>query len=176
MFVPKNPSQFGRKIAVEELGSAHLHDALALWRRKRGPNRYPRREDIAPSDMKSFLRYVTLLRALDGGCDFEFRIAGDGMIVAYGGNNPIGKRLSEFSREFVDASMAALRSVLRHREPLAVKGTMEKSEVESLLQETLFLPLGVDETAVDHVLVVSCFVQQFAGTISGGPADGPARR
>lgn len=161
MFVPKDASRFGRKIALEEIGSAHLQDALALWQRKRGPRTYPRREDIAPSDMKSFLRNITLVRSIDGGVDFEFRIAGDGMVVAYG-FNPIGKRLSVFPRDFVEACMAALGSVLRHKQPLAVKGTMDKTDVESLAQETLFLPLGADENTVDHVLVVAGYVSHFA--------------
>ena len=166
MFVPRDASRFGRKIPLEEVVSAHLKDAHALWQKKRGTRRFPRREELSPQDMRSFLRNVTLVRALDGGADFEFRIAGDGMVVAYG-FNPIGKRLSVFPRHFVDASMAALSSVFRHGEPLAVKGTMEKTEVENLLQETVFLPLGAEESAVDHILVISGFVHQFAGGASG---------
>jgi hypothetical protein len=167
MFVPKDASRFGHKIALEDLSSAHLKDALALWQKKRGARAWPRREDMGPADMRAFLRNVTLVRAINGGEDFEFRIAGDGMVVAYG-FNPIGKRLSVFPRNFVDASMAALMAVLRHGEPLAVTGTMEKSEVENLLQETLFLPLGADDKTVDHVLVIGGFVHQFAGNSGGG--------
>ncbi len=166
MTVPKDASRFGRKISLEEIASAHLKDALQLWQRKRGNRRWPRREDIGPADMKAFLRNVTLVRSLDGGADFEFRIAGDGMVVAYG-FNPIGKRLSAFPRHFADASMAALTSVLRHGEALAVKGMLEKTDVENLLQETLFLPLGANDTVVDHVLVISGFLHQFAGTAVG---------
>ncbi len=161
MFVPKDASRFGRKMPLEEVASAHLREALALWQRKRGARAFPRREDISPADMKSFLRNVTLVRAVDDGKDFEFRIAGDAMVVAYG-FNPIGKRLSVFPQDFVEACMAALTSVRRHKQPLAVKGTMEKTDIESLAQETLFLPLGAEESAVDHVLVIGGFVPHFA--------------
>lgn len=162
MFVPKDANRFGRKVALAEMTGPHLHAALALWHEKRGRRSYPSREDMSPSVMKAFLRNVTLVRVIDAGAEFEFRIAGDGMVVAYG-INPIGQVLSSLPAKFAEPSFAVLRAVLRRRGPLAVKGTMEKTDIENLQQETLFLPLGADESAVDHVLIVGGFVQLFAG-------------
>ena len=46
--------------------------------------RFPPRAEMSPRDMADMLRNTVLVRVLDGGEEFEFRIVGDAMVVAQG--------------------------------------------------------------------------------------------
>ncbi len=60
----------------------------------RGTRKFPSRADFAPVNLKRLLRHVSLLRVIDGGADYGFRIVGEVQVQAYG-ENFRGMKLSE---------------------------------------------------------------------------------
>jgi len=123
----------------------------AVWNAKRGSRRFPSKDEIAPRDIKDFLKSVILLRVLDAGNDFEFRIVGDGLIQTFGGNFQ-GRTASRFSK-LANVTNLAHRPVARDGEPRLLEYWIRFSDLPVYHRETLFLPLGHGDT-VDHVIAM----------------------
>lgn len=147
------------RIKPLEQMSPHLAPLYALWNEKRGARRFPAKREIAPRDIKPFLKDATLLRVLDDGQDFEYRIVGDAHVQAFGRNFQ-GRRTSTFP------GLDRL-SELAHR-PVAVEGSprllqyfLTFKDYPLYHRETLFLPLGED--VVDHILSAGTLLPPQAG-------------
>jgi hypothetical protein len=157
---PGTAEDVGRRVALDELESPLLREAVAMWDSKRGDRAYPRREDITPRDMSRYLRNVTLYRVIEGGKDFEYRVMGDAAVQAWG-HNFVGcgtAELNALQNGMGDIIRRICSSVARRREPLALRGTMAKAGYEHVGQETVFLPLGPDAMVIDHILSVGWYV------------------
>lgn len=146
-------------VSPEALDSKPVSLALRHWERLRGARRFPARKELLPRDMAAFLRNIVLIRVIDGGRDYEYRIVGDACVQAFGSNYQ-GVRLTEV--EAVDANYGlATRAAYEHvrtiGQPFAVRGWVAPS-IPSLFSyhETAFLPLG-ENGAVDHILAASSF-------------------
>lgn len=147
-------------IAPAELEAPDLLDILAIWNEKRAGRLLPARGDVLPGPMGRRLRNVSLLSVLDG--DYEFRIIGDTHVQAYGARHQ-GKRLSEviaMAPGFGDALKKSVDIVVRKRIPIAYRGAIGRDvgEARFVWLETLFLPLGSTDEAVDHVMTASVYV------------------
>lgn len=71
-------------IAPEEIDNAIGRTAYSYWRMLRGTRRLPARGELSPRDMRGILPNVVLLRVIDGGLDYEYRIVGALFVQAYG--------------------------------------------------------------------------------------------
>ena len=66
-----------QKIDPSEVQNPLTRKALDKWNRLRGDRRFPSRRDAAPRELSSLLRNIALVRVIQGGADFQFRIIGD---------------------------------------------------------------------------------------------------
>ena len=151
-------------VAACDLTSEPVSLALRYWNTLRGGRAYPARDEIVPRDMGSFLRNVVVARVIDGGRDYEYRIAGDAFVQAIGLNFQ-GMRLSQVEAAEPDygrATRAVYECVRNLGQPFALRGTVTAAAAARFsYQETIFFPLGKDG-AVDHVLAAAAFTAHAA--------------
>lgn len=149
-----------QQVGLGDIVNPLLHKALALWTARKGERPFPAREDITPRDMAPFLRYIALVRVLDGGREYQMRVVGDALVQVQGQSFQ-GLTLGE-----IDQKLPGYGSLLRpiydqvvaKAEPLAFRGPISRSPAGRVFfHETMIFPLGRD--AVDHVLVVG--IQDF---------------
>ncbi len=149
-----------RRVALSELVSDTLRKGLDLWSRKRGTRRFPSKADMPPRDMADFLRQVVLVGVLPGGEEFQFRVVGDAIVQAQGASYQ-GLTMSEIDRirpGYGAALTRAYRSLCRRGEPALYQGAaLEVLQDRAIMHESLLLPLGDDDSAVDHILVVAVY-------------------
>jgi hypothetical protein len=147
-------------VAPEELTAKPVSLALRYWNGLRGTRPYPAREEIVPRDMAPFLRNVVLARVIDGGRDYEYRIAGDAFVQAFGYNFK-GMKLSQIEAEdpsYGQLTRALYEHVRNHAQPFALRGVVPPSVPSRFSRhETIFFPLGKDG-AVDHLMATTFFV------------------
>jgi len=148
-------------VPPHELDSEPVSFAVRHWYALRGPRRYPTRDEILPRDIAGVLRHIVLIRVLDAGADFEYRIVGDAHVQAHE-TNFVGMRLKEIENThpgFDPNTRATYEFVRFTGEPLAVRGWVGRDVPESKFcyYETIFLPLGAED-GVDHLLVVTSYV------------------
>jgi hypothetical protein len=149
------------RVSLAELESPVVKQGAAYWRSLRGSRRFPAYEDLHPRDFAPILANTLLVKVVDGGADFEFRIAGEVQIQTFA--LPFaGKRLSELK----DTSLAynyVLKGLFGHvaefREPVAVRGQLGPGfpNVRFGYFESIFLPLGAKDDAVDYLLGFSAY-------------------
>jgi hypothetical protein len=146
-------------VAPEELQSKPVSLAVRYWNALRGTRPFPTREEIVPRDMVPFLRNVVVARVIDGGRDYEYRIAGDAYVQAFGFNFK-GMLLSETverDADYAQATRAVYEYVRNLGQPFALRGWIAPM-VQSRFSyhETAFFPLGKDGV-VDHLLATTVF-------------------
>jgi len=159
---PNVPETLSNHILLSEVDSAVLLNGIAYWRALCGDRNFPARNDITPRGLAGLLRNTTLLRVIDGGKDYEYRIIGDAYVMAHGISFQ-GKRWSD-TQKLSPGYHAMVKStydrVVRKAEPIAMRGWIERSgeQAELIYSEYVFLPLGTDGETVDHILVFAVYV------------------
>ena len=159
---PQVPEKLSSQIALSEIDSSILRQGVAYWRGLCGERKFPARTDVTPRGLGSLLRYTTLLRVIDGGRDYEYRIVGDAYVMAHGISFQ-GKRWSEtdkLSPGYHAMIKSTYDSVVRKAEPVAMRGWIERSgtTAEHIYSEYVFLPLGTGGKTVDHILVFAVYI------------------
>ncbi len=156
------PERLSHRIALAEIDSSILLQGAAFWRGLCRERKFPARADVTPRGLAGLLRYTTLLRVIDGGKDYEYRIVGDAYVMAHGVSFQ-GKRWSD-TEKLSPGYYAMIKStydrVVRKGEPVAMRGWIERggSNSELVYSEYLFLPLGENDQVVDHILVFAVYV------------------
>ena len=156
----KKRSVMTQRIALSELQNPVTCKGLDLWQRMRGSRAFPARSEMSPRDLSDMLRNTVLVKVLEGGKEFEFRIVGDAIVVAQGSSFK-GMNLAQID-EVLPGYGIMLRGVYSHvydnQEPLAFRGWFERrADNRSYFHETLVLPLGESEAEVDHILVIGVY-------------------
>jgi hypothetical protein len=144
---------------VVKLGVGH-------WRRLKGARRFPARDELVPRDMAPFLRNIALVRVIDEGRDYEYRIAGDAHVEAHGASFQ-GTYLSDLEARaprYGRLTRATYEHVRVTGEPHCLRGWVGRDVPDSrfVYYESAFLTLGANEDAVDHLLILSAYVQRSA--------------
>ena len=143
-------------IPLDAVESPILKQGLDYWHALRGTRSYPARNDMRPRDVAPLLRNIVLIRLIDGGADYEYRIVGDAHVISHGYNMQ-GQKVSDIDR-YSPGYGTILKSLydraVRKREVYAFRGWMERGEKtkQYIYSESLFMPLGPDEATIDHVL------------------------
>jgi hypothetical protein len=151
-----------KQIALDELDNGLTKTAAHYWRMLRGDRNLPSRNQLAPRDMRAILRNVVLLKIVEGGKDYEYRIVGDMFTWAYDAQFR-GMFLSDVERVAPEHG-GRMRGMYEHvratAQPLAIQGWVGREVAESkfVFYETVLLPLGDDGATVDHILVTSFYV------------------
>ncbi len=156
---PKPAASSIEIVSPHDLHGKAVRLALAHWEKLRGTEPFPSREKIVPRDMVGFLRNIVLLRVIDGGADYEYRIAGDACVQAFGTNFQ-GSRLSDTEAtdpEYGKATRTVYEFVRNTGQPFALRGWVSPTAASRFsYHETVFLPFG-DHGVVDHLMTASVF-------------------
>ena len=158
----------GHIVALEEIESSALRQISDHWLGLRGGRRFPSRDDLAPKNFKTLLRHITLLKVVDGGADYEFRILGDVQVQAYG-ENFTGMRLSEVGAKhpkLAEALKLVYDGVRMGHGAIGYRGWIGRDmpDTKYSYHECAFFPLGATGDAVDHILVAGVYVMRGTKT------------
>jgi len=142
--------------ALEDLRSPHLRLGYDYWRLLRGTRRFPARDEIKPRDIAGALSHMVLVKVLDGGADFQFRIVGHHASLGYH-IDFTNRLLSDVAVDLPRASRnwaAICRQIIASGVPLGVhvSSGLDAPEVNFTEAESVFLPLGPTDDCVDHVM------------------------
>jgi hypothetical protein len=156
---PASAERAGQRVPLDRLQSRLLREAYNTWDLARGERMFPSRTEMTPQRMRRFLRNVFLLRVIDGGRDYQYRVVGEAQIQAFGWDCA-GQSVDELDA-VVPGMTAVMRplfdKIVKTKAPLAFEGYLSRSARHDLQHETLFLPLGASDDAVDHILNVSAY-------------------
>jgi len=151
-----------KAIALDELENNLTRMAALYWRMLRGDRNLPPRSWLAPRDMRAFLRNIVLLKVVEDGRDYEYRLVGDLFAWAYGANfRGLSLSAIEHAAPLHGARMRQMYERVRaSAAPLAIQGWVGREFPASrfVYYETVLLPLGEDGETVDHILVTSFYV------------------
>jgi hypothetical protein len=129
---------------------------------------------MTPRDIRGLLRNVVLVRVIDSGRDYEYRIVGDAHVIAHGFSMH-GKNLSDMDKH-APGYGTILKQLydypVRKGVPLALRGWLSMGEdgAEFVYSESVFLPLGPNDKTVDHVLNFSVYAMHPAKTLEAASA------
>jgi hypothetical protein len=156
------PGNASGVIPLDAIDNPILQQGLAYWRRLKGERTYPARSDLMPRELTPLLRHVCLLRLLDGGADYEYRIVGDAHVISHGFSMQ-GLRVSDIDR-FSPGYGPVLKTLydraVRRRTCYGFRGWLERGEKNKqyIYSESVFMPMGPDEATIDHVLNVAVYI------------------
>lgn len=156
----ENTPKRSRRIAIEEVDNPVLLEGIALWRHLCKGRKYPSRNDITPRVLRQLLRNTTLVKVVDGGNDYEYRIVGDAFVMAHG-MSVQGRRWSDtagLSAGYHDYIKPIYDEVVHDAATIATRGWIERGAGSKghVWCEYVFLPLG--EAEVDHILIFAAYV------------------
>jgi len=161
--VPANmPVQSSGILALDGVMNPIIRQGLDYWQRLRDDRPYPSREEVHPSDLRTLLRHVVLLRLVDDGADYEYRIVGDAHVQSHGFCMQ-GLRVSDvdrFSPGYGPVLKRLYDRAVRRREAFAFRGWLERGDQmkKYIYNESVFMPLGPNRIVIDHVLNFSVYM------------------
>jgi hypothetical protein len=164
--VPLSEEHPGGAVGLKEVQGVESRAGVDYWRRIRGARAFPSRADLVPREISGILRNLALLRLVDGGQDYEYRIIGDAHIVAHGFSMQ-GKLLSQMDR-YAPGYGPMLKQLYDHvvltRRGFGFRGWISRGadEPQYIHSESVFLPLGPNDDTVDHVLNFSVYTLPHA--------------
>jgi hypothetical protein len=130
-----------------------IRSMVDYWRGKAGIRRMPRRTDIDPGDLKTFLPRITLVDVVPDARRFVYRLVGTEE-VASRGNDPTGRSVAEaYFAAAPEESLIYYEYVARHGEPCCFRGDYHAPDGALEKQDVIFLPLSEDGEAVSIILV-----------------------
>lgn len=175
-----SPSRACRAVPFAEVDNPILQDGISLWRQLAGESPYPARADVTARVLKPLLRNTTLLKVIDGGRDYEYRVVGDAFVMAHGISFQ-GKRWSEtaaLSPGFHHFIKPVYDSVVASGLPVATRGWIERGAGSNgyVYCEYVYLPLGTVQTGIDHILAFAVYLRRdgidhIASNVTGSFAD-----
>ena len=141
-----------------------LRGAAEYWKRLRGTRRFPSREELMPSRFSSALRHMALVRVIDGGADFEYRIVGERLAGAF--SVPLQfRKLGEINTTAPTTAAVigrVYRRSLQSGEPTGVRGATGRNSRTATFThfEALILPMGAVKSEIDHLLTFMIYEQR----------------
>jgi hypothetical protein len=143
------------EISPDQVNHPLVQQGYAYWKAKRGGRAFPARGDISPAEIKALLPNIILIKVLDGGADYQYRIVGQASVRAHG-FNPSNWRVDDLDRAAPGYSAVVRRVFDRvvRGVPYASRGVLAHIDRAYRSFESLYLPLGPDAQTVDHVLIV----------------------
>lgn len=151
-------------LSIEHASSKPLKDGIALWQRLCAGRRYPSRQDITLRTLGRLAPHTVLIKVLDGGRDYEYRIVGD-VPVSTTGHNFQGKRLSDPEVNKIMHKTHCREqylSVLGSGEAHVFKAWMHNHRHSNLpsYTEAVFMPLSDDGETIDHLFGIIVFTEE----------------
>jgi hypothetical protein len=152
----------GHVLTMDTVESPILRQLADHWVSLRGTRRFPARNDLHPKNLRRLLRHITLVKVLDDGADYEYRLMGDVQVLAYG-RNYTGMRLSELGAthpKFAEGLKIFYEGVRMGRAPYGYRGWIGRDmpDTKYSFHELAYFPLGVADDAVDYIMVAGIYV------------------
>lgn len=149
--VPRTMTPAVETIDVQDVEAGALQAVVAAWQKWRGRHAMPSREKIAMRDLGVATRHISLVRVVDDGDDYEFRIIGDAHVQAYGTSfqNRLLSELAAEAPRFAKQLKASFDLVRITRKPCAFRGSLGSAAKFSWF-ETCYLPFGGSD--VDYIV------------------------
>lgn len=146
------------EIALTDIENPIVRKALDAWQHLRGIRTMPTRADMGPRALLGVLSHTAVVRVIDDGADFEFRIVGDQIRVQQGA--PLqGKRMAEVQQilpGYGDLLKRIYRSAYEAAKPRAFRGWYTRpADNHPFFHEVVVLPVSEDGEIVDHLIVVA---------------------
>jgi hypothetical protein len=146
------------QVSIDEARSPFVKNGVDYWRSLCGQRRFPARGDLSLRGMATILPFIVIVGVIDGGADYEYRYVGDAERQAFKTYFK-GIRVTQIEAHAPEFGRI-LRSVYEQarstRMPFIVRGLSDHEPQNSQLpyHESAFLPLGVSDDCVDHLLIV----------------------
>lgn len=145
-------------IQLADIANPTVRKALDAWECARGTRAMPSRAEMGPRALVGVLSNTAILRVIDSGADFEFRIVGDQIRVQQGA--PLqGKRMGDVQAMlpgYGDLLGRIYRKAYEAAEPRAFRGGYTRlAEKQPFFHEVVIMPLSDDGATVDHLIVVA---------------------
>jgi hypothetical protein len=145
-----NPGETEARIAASH---PDIGQMVGYWRAKAGGRRMPRRSDIDPSEVKSFLPRITLIDVVPDERRFVYRLVGTEE-VASRGSDPTGRSVTEaFFAASAEESLIYYEYVVRYAEPYCFRDDYYAPDGALEKQDVIFLPLSDDGQTVNMILL-----------------------
>jgi len=123
-----------------------------LWNGKRARRRFPARGDFLFEELAPWLERLHLIEVLPDG-DFLFRVFATRSAIRLDQENT-GRRMSEMPKTWiVTDAMTDYRHAVAAAEPVFADRSRRHEDSRLYSWKRLVLPLGRDETAIDHLFV-----------------------
>jgi hypothetical protein len=149
-------------VTLDDLENDVVRTGANYWCALRAGGRLPARSQLSPRDMAGLLKHLVLVKVIDGGRDFEYRITGDAQVQAYGFHfqNMRVSHIEAAAPEFGRMMRGLYETVRASAAPFAVRGWVGRDvpDARFVYYESVFLPLAEDGVTVDHIVVVSLYV------------------
>ena len=154
------------QVALEDIENPAVRLGASYWQLLRGDRRHPARGELRPRDMAGVLHNMMLVKVLDGGADFEYRIVGNAQVQAYSAQFQ-GRRISDIAKNwpvFCRTVSSVYTHVFQSDQPFAIRGRAGRDFPDAKFDrsEHVFLPLGDSDDTVDHLLIYSSFAMRPA--------------
>jgi hypothetical protein len=152
-------------ITLEELKDPIVRFGTDYWLSLCGTNGFPARDVIDLREIRGVLSHTMLIKVIEDGADFEFRIVGDA--VAWALRFPVQKRrLSDIRGEapmFAERNFKFYRSVVESGSPLAIRTRfgLDSPELRYTNVEATILPLGSRDGVVDDLLAFANYISRL---------------
>jgi len=151
----------GRVLTIDQVENEVLRAIVAYWSGLKRGRRFPARAAVTPRGLGKLIRHVTLLRVLDGGADYEYRIVGDVQVQAYG-ESFRNMKLSEVAKlhpKFAEGMKIFFDGARMGRDPFGYRGWIGRDMPDTRFSyhELVYLPLGDNDETVDHILVAGIY-------------------
>ena len=144
--------------SVEKARNPLVKIGVDYWQSRCEQSRFPARDKLTLRGMAPFLHLAVIVAVVDNGADYEYRYVGESQRQAFGTYFK-GLRVTQ-----IEAAVPELGAILRSAYeqvrstgvPLLVQGLVDHEPPDPQLRyhETAFLPLGISDAAVDHLLIV----------------------
>jgi hypothetical protein len=126
---------------------------VAYWRAKAGARQMPKRSDIDPSELKSYLPRISLIDVVPDARRFVYRLVGTEE-VALRGYDPTGKSVGEgYFGPNRELALEHYGYVVEHRAPFCYRGDFEVEDGAIENEDVIFLPLSEDGETVNMILL-----------------------
>lgn len=160
--LPKNaPQGTSGVLPLDQIESPIVRQGLDYWLKLRGERPYPARADMTPRDLSALLRHVVLLKLVDDGADYLYRIVGDAHVISHGFNMQglLVSDVDRYSPDYGPVLKSLYDRAVRRRDAYAFRGWLERGaeHKQYIYSESVFMPLGPDARTIDHVLNFSVY-------------------
>lgn len=139
-----------------------LRRLVGYWIARAAGRRMPLFEDIDPVDLPWALSRLFVVRAIDGGADFEYRLAGEEIYARHGGRI-VGKRVGELFRPAgATAILARWRRVVTEPAACYTYAQHPTNDGQRLPGYRVVLPVGPAYGPADHMVGMTVYAKSEA--------------